>query len=125
MPRILVGTRDGLYDFDFPSGQRTVAHAGHAITDVAAEGVQPWAILDGSEIWRRAGDDRWSHLATLDGLSGNCIASTGAGILVGTAEARLFRVAGAALEAVSPFDEVGERSEWFTPWGGPPDTRSI
>jgi hypothetical protein len=125
MPRILAGTGDGLYDFDFPSGQRTVSHAGHAVTDVAAEGGRPWAILDGGEIWRTTGDDRWIHIAALQGLSGNCVTSTVAGILVGTSEARLFRVVGEALEAVSAFDQVGERSEWFTPWGGPPDTRSI
>jgi hypothetical protein len=125
MPRILVGTPDGLHDFDLVSGQQVVSHAGRAVIDVAPQGLVRWAILEGSEIWRTAGDGTWAHIATLEGLSGNCIAGTRAGILVGTAEARLFRVAGEAVEAVSAFDQVGERSEWFTPWGGPPDTRSI
>jgi hypothetical protein len=125
MPRILVGTRDGLYDLDVASGKSGMSHAGRDVTDVALEGGELWAILDGSEIWHAAGVDWSLRVADLQGLSGNCIADTRAGIVVGTSEAHLFRVAGDGLEAISSFDQLDEREEWFTPWGGPPDTRSI
>jgi hypothetical protein len=46
-------------------------------------------------------------------------------VYVGSSEARLLRVAGRDLEPVVPFDHAEGRSTWYTPWGGPPDTRSI
>jgi hypothetical protein len=94
------------------------------VTDVAPAGSELWAILDDHEIWH-GGTEGWRHVAGLEGVSGTCIADTRAGVLVGTSEARLFRVNDGDLEAVSAFDDAGERGQWFTPWGGPPDTRSI
>ncbi|MFN8233199.1 MAG: hypothetical protein U0V56_06925, partial [Actinomycetota bacterium] len=46
-------------------------------------------------------------------------------IHVGTSGARLLRLVGNALEPVEGFAAVAGREGWFTPWGGPPDTRSI
>jgi hypothetical protein len=123
--RILVGTRDGLHVFDAAGRPAGVQHAGREITAVAPEGSELWAILDGVEVWHTAAPDRWVRVGTLDGLRGNCLADTRAGLIVGAAEARLFRVAGEGLEPVAPFDQVQGRAEWYTPWGGPPDTRSI
>ena len=125
MPRILVGTQNGLHDLDLSSGNRAVSHAGREVTDVSPEGWELWVILDRNEVGHTAGVDRWFRGGEFDGLSANCIADTRAGVVVGTSEARLFRVAGDGLEAISSFDDIEERSEWFTPWGGPPDTRSI
>jgi hypothetical protein len=125
MPRILVGTQNGLHELDLSSGKRAVSHAGREVTDVSPKSWELWAILDGSEVGHTAGVDRWFRASELDGLSATCIADTRAGVVVGTSEARLFRVAGDGLEAISSFDDVEERSQWFTPWGGPPDTRSI
>ena len=130
MARILVGTQDGLHEFDVDAGRAaiqgaTIAHPGRVVTAVAPEGSELWAILDGSDIWHTAGVDGWFHFGTLDGLGGNCLADTRAGVIIGTSEAHLFRVAGEGLERVSAFDDVEGRTEWFTPWGGPPDTRSI
>jgi hypothetical protein len=45
-------------------------------------------------------------------------------IHVGSSEARLFRLTGNTLAPVDAFDAEG-RDSWYTPWGGPPDTRSI
>lgn len=125
MPRLIVGTRDGLYDFDVANGHLAQSHEGRDVTDVAPEGSEPWAILDGKEIWHVADIDNWVRVAELTGLAANCIADTRAGVVVGTSEARLFRVAGHELEPISSFDDIGDRTEWFTPWGGSPDTRSI
>ena len=71
--------------------------------------------------------DDWPEAADLEAL---CIADTRAndpeGILVGASRARLLRVAGdGRLEAVQGFDRAPGRDGWYTPWGGPPDTRTI
>jgi photosystem II stability/assembly factor-like uncharacterized protein len=46
-------------------------------------------------------------------------------LLVGTSDARLFRLRAEALEPVAVFDRVEAREKWYTPWGGPPDSRSM
>lgn len=84
-----------------------------------------WAILEGHEVFRTAGDGDWTPVGTLEGVRGNCVADTQAGVVVGTSEAHLYRVGDAATERVPSFDEVRGRDEWYTPWGGPPDARSI
>jgi hypothetical protein len=55
------------------------------------------------------------------------LAATAAGVLIGTAEARLFVLPPGerAVQPVRSFDEIPTRDQWYTPWGGPPDTRSI
>jgi hypothetical protein len=123
--RILVGTRDGLHVFDAAGRPAGVQQRGHEITALAPERSELWAILDGVEVWHTGALDRWVRVGTLDGLRGNCLADTRAGLIVGAAGARLFRVAGEGLEPVAAFDQVQGRAEWYTPWGGPPDTRSI
>jgi hypothetical protein len=123
--RILVGTEDGLLSFD-PAGRAgTIAFPGRDVRAVAPEGWELWAILDGREVWHTAAIDWWFHVSDLDGLQAQCLADTVAGLLVGTSEARLFRVAGEGLEPLNGFDEAAGRERWFTPWGAPADVRSI
>jgi len=125
MPQILVGTGDGLHRFDASGSLIGVEHAGREVTTIAPEGWELWAILDGREVVHTAGVDWWFHVANLSGLRGNCIADTRAGVIVGTSEGHLFRIAGEGVEQVQSFEKAPGRKEWFTPWGGPPDTRSI
>jgi hypothetical protein len=47
------------------------------------------------------------------------------GALVGTSEAHLVRVADGTARRVTAFDRVKTRDEWYTPWGGPADVRSL
>src|ERR687898_1995516 len=106
MPRILVAAPDGLRSYD-PRGQEVAAtqHAGRSVTAVVRDGddlPELWAIVDGSEIWY-APDDRWNHVATLEGVEGTCLAMTDA-IHVGTSEARLFRLTEGTLNLVEAFD---------------------
>jgi hypothetical protein len=124
MPRIFVGTDDGLHVFE-GGREGEVAHAGRRVTALGREGMEMWAIIDGNEVWHTAAADWWFHVATLEDLRGNCIADTAAGVLVGTTQAHLLRVSGRGVERVGSFDEVSGRDGWYTPWGGPPDTRSI
>jgi hypothetical protein len=125
MARILVGTADGIHEVGDSGRRGAIRHPGRDVTAVAPEDNQLWAILDGREIWHTAGMNWWFHVADMEGLQATCLAHTHAGVVVGTSEAHLFRVAGQGLEPVAPFDEAPGRERWFTPWGGPPDTRSV
>jgi len=41
------------------------------------------------------------------------------------ARAHIVKVSGSKSERVRSFDRVPTRDEWYTPWGGPPDVRSM
>jgi hypothetical protein len=45
--------------------------------------------------------------------------------LVGTSEAHLYRVGPGRADRIETFEDVDGRDGWYTPWGGPPDTRSL
>ncbi|MDP8955619.1 MAG: hypothetical protein M3N24_01470, partial [Actinomycetota bacterium] len=125
MVRILAGTADGIRQFDLGGRDGVIEHGGRKVTALARNGADYWAILDSREVWGTT-DDGWSHVATLDRYRGNCLADTDiAGVLLGTSEAHLYRVEKSSAEPVAAFDQVQGRSEWYTPWGGPPDSRSI
>jgi len=125
MPGILVATADGLHELGDGAVPGRVHHAGRAVTTVVEWEKQLWAIVDGSEVWHAAEIDGWTHLGDLGHYQGTCLAFMNEDVLVGSSEARLFRVGGGGLEPVAAFDRVEGRSRWYTPWGGPPDTRSI
>jgi hypothetical protein len=56
----------------------------------------------------------------------NCICWTSdKRLLVGTESARLAWVSDGDLKFIDSFDKVPERGLWKTPWGGPPDVRSL
>lgn len=46
-------------------------------------------------------------------------------MLVGTLDARLYRVAEGVARRVESFDQLRCRKQWHTPWGGPPSVRSM
>lgn len=121
MTLVRIGTEDGMYDLG--SGV-TAQLAGREINALVPDGPAWWALTDGSTIWRADGDGDWSEAATSD-VRAHCLLPTAAGLLVGTAEARLLRLADGRLEAIEGFEAVEGRDGWYTPWGGPPDTRSL
>ena len=123
MPQILVAARDGLHTFDERGQEVPTQHGGRPVTAVVRDGPQLWAIVDRAEIWH-ALEGEWRQVSTLEGADATCIAMTDA-IHVGSSGARLFRLVGGTLEPVSGFDAVEGRDLWYTPWGGPPATRSI
>jgi hypothetical protein len=124
MTRILVGAADGLHVFG--DGREVgIDHAGRRVTAIARDGDELWAIVDRKEV-RRTEGGRWTPWSvTLLNASLTCIASSRAGVLVGRSEAHLDRVVETGLEVVQGFQTVDGRDGWYTPWGGPPDTRSI
>jgi hypothetical protein len=123
MPRILVAARDGLHTFEETGQEGRIQHAGRPVTAIVRDGPQLWAIVDRAEIWH-APQGEWRQVATLAGAEATCIAMTDA-IHVGSSGARLFRLTDSTLQPVSAFDAAEGRDAWYTPWGGPPDTRSI
>ena len=123
MRRILVGTRDGLATITDGGRVGPVQLSGRSVTAVVRDGSQLWAIVDRSEVWH-APEAVWRRVATLEGHEATCIAMTDA-LHVGSSEARLFRLVDGTLEPVVAFDDAEGRSDWYTPWGGPPATRSI
>lgn len=123
MRRILVGTRDGLQTIADWGPVEPLELSDLSVTAVVRDGPQLWAIVDRSEVWHRADTD-WRRVATLEGNEATCIAMTDA-LHVGSSEARLFRLTDGTLEPVVAFGDAEGRSTWYTPWGGPPATRSI
>jgi len=122
--KVLVASREGLHPFDATGVAGPLQLAGHAVGTIAPHGRELWAAVDGSELWH-AIEEKWGQVADLPGLRIASVAATDADVFVGSSEARLFRVAGDRLEPVAAFDRAEGRSTWHTPWGGPPETRSM
>ena len=119
---ILVGTEDGLRQL---GGDGGVHMAGHQVSALTRDDSGWWAIADGREVWRREADGEWIRAASVENLRANCLLPVVGGVFIGTSDAHLFLVQGGTVKLVVAFDEVEGRDSWFTPWGGPPDVRSI
>jgi hypothetical protein len=59
------------------------------------------------------------------GLALNCLQPGHDSVFVGTSEARLFRLENGQMVEDEFFAGDPGRSSWHTPWGGPPDVRSM
>ena len=115
---LLVATEDGI------RGPDRADLGGRAITALAADRWGVWALADGRTVLRRTAGP-WVEVEELSELPGRCLLSVDEGLFVGTAEAGLLRLVEGALEGVESFAEISGRDGWYTPWGGPPDTRSM
>jgi hypothetical protein len=125
MPSILAATSGGLFSFDDAGNAGPVHHEGRTVSAVVRDGDALWAVVDGNEIWRAEDGEPWNKAGALAGrFRATCIAPTDR-ILVGSSEARLFEMTDAGIQAIAAFDDAEGREAWHTPWGGPPDTRSI
>jgi hypothetical protein len=110
---VLVATADGVGE----------ALTGHAVGPIAVVADHLWAIVDDNELWRANGD--WTRVARWDGPRLTCLLPTSRGLVAGTAEAHLVELAGDTLRPIASFEAMPERAAWYTPWGGPPDVRSL
>ena len=128
MTTIWAATSDGLYRIGGPDPE--VALPEHSVSFMAQVGPTPQggpemrAIVDEHQIWGLPDGGEWAKVASLPGFRGNCLAFTDRW-LIGSAEAHLFEVEDGTTVALERFDAAPGRHEWYTPWGGPPDTRSI
>jgi hypothetical protein len=115
---ILTGTADGLYEIGLDGDIKRHALAGTEVGAVSGD----WAIVD--HTIRSLSDDRVLELP--DGLLPRCLLSgPGGTCVIGTSAARLFETDTGGLRPVESFDHIPQREDWSTPWGGPPDTRSL
>ncbi len=121
---IMVGTKEGLHLLGGDDGPNLLAD--HEVTALARSGSGWMAIVDGAEAWRSDDGGEWSEVAELDGFRANCILPTdSSGAFIGTSEAHLFELRGGGFLQMESFDQAPDRETWFTPWGGPPDVRSL
>jgi hypothetical protein len=112
MSRLRVGTAEGLVE---PSAGVTIEGATRVFGD---------AVLgaDGRVLWWSAGDG-WTELAR--GTDLLCAVDAPGGLLIGTEGAHLVQVGASGLTRLDGFEVTPGRDEWYTPWGGPPDVRSL
>lgn len=132
MARILVGAADGLHVIE-DGREIDVQRVGwnpespSSVTALARQGTEVWAILDRHQIWRTLGAADSKQVVQIPNLELHCLGPTDSGVFIGTSQANLIRLTEALvpIERVEAFDRVTGRDRWYTPWGGPPDTRSI
>jgi hypothetical protein len=118
MGTILVGTDDGLHQVGGASWLR-----GRAVVALARGQEALWAVTDGRELWREPRDQSDPVGAAEARL--NCVDAGAGEVVAGTAGAHLVRLEDGELRWVDPFDRAEGRDGWYTPWGGPPDVRSL
>ncbi len=122
MATIVAGTASGVEVLD---GDGTGHLSGQSCTALAAEGIHLWAVVADTTLMRGSTNGDWAPVAAIEGRRGRCLLPQDGGLFVGTDEAHLLRMTEGAVETVGSFDEVEGREKWYTPWGGPPDTRSM
>ena len=121
---ILIGTERGLWRSHGEAFEPLHEFTARSVSALVRRGDEVWAIADGRTLLQRTGG-RWADRSSLGGHRATCLAPTANGLLIGTAQAHLFRVVGGMLEPVESFETVEGRETWHTPWGDPADVRSI
>jgi hypothetical protein len=116
---LLVGTGDGLVELDLDGTIVRRGLAGVEVTGISGD----WVIAGDQVVGLEEGTAR----ALPEGLSPRCLlALAGGRVLVGTSDARLVLAGGVDGPAVDrAFDAIPTRPTWSTPWGAPPDLRSL
>lgn len=126
--RILVGTADGLHTL---GGRAAPQLAGHEIRNLSSDADGWWAIVDRRYLYRRRHGSRWKRAVDLQPIQDGserealCLLAHAKEVFVGTSHAGLLRVSGEDVATVPGFENHPERDTWYTPWGGPPETRSM
>lgn len=121
-PTVVAGTSKGLWIMG--SEQQTELE-GSAITAIAHSESELWVIARRNSVWHRDLNREWHKVASISNLRLNCLLSFNQTIWVGASEAHLFQVVADSLQTIDGFEQAEGRDEWYTPWGGPPDVRSL
>ena len=128
MVALLAGTGDGLIELGTDGVAAAPSLEGHRIDAVAGDGTRWWALADGAELWSAGHDPTgWQRRARAPADTRlTCLLPRADGVLVGTSGAHLLRLGDHDnLVPIDAFDHLDSRDDWYTPWGGPPDTRSL
>ena len=120
--RLLVGTVDGVALL--AGGELVRSLEGLSISALSRRDGRIWVLADGRDLLNGDGL-RWEPAGRVDGDHGTCLLASTSGILVGTAGAHLLRLEHGTLRRVESFELADDRAKWHTPWGGPPDLRSL
>lgn len=121
---IAVGTAEGLYGLG--SLEKTLL-AGHRIDALARREDVWWVLTDGSDVWSLPDGSTPSRVGAVDEVQLNCILPRVGELLVGAEAAQLFHLPldGGAMAPDEAFASAPGRDDWYTPWGGPPDVRTL
>lgn len=113
---MIAGTQSGLVDV---ATGAVVAFGGRDVGALDGD----WVVLDGAEVRRRSVNGAGPVVPDGDRIT--CVAGRSDGSAVaGTTGAHLLAV-GSSLERVDAFEAAAGRGSWYTPWGAPPDVRTI
>lgn len=120
MGHLLVATSDGLHELT----DGVHIHDGRSVAALN-RGQGRWLyVLDGSTVGART-DDGFLAEAVDVPADLNCVAEHGSSLILGSTRARLFDLAGGVAVEREDFASAPGRETWHTPWGGPPDVRSL
>ena len=123
MAMLIAGTKDGAW---FLNGQQHVELNGRRLGALApAPKDELLAVVDDHSVMTRDGSGHWQQLGEVSNLQLTSVLPHGHGALAGTSEAHLVAVEDGAARTLESFDSAGGRDAWYTPWGGPPDVRSL
>jgi hypothetical protein len=118
---LALGTADGLF---YPVSTGPADFAGHEIAAVESVDGELWAIVKRSEVWSGTRGS-WNLLGHTEDARLNCLLVGRDEVLAGAASGRLLQLVDRSLQDVPGFTSAPDRAEWYTPWGGPPDVRSL
>ena len=122
MTNFYVATESGLHSL---GPTRSVELEGRSVTALhVKENGERRALVDGEELWSDSGEG-WQLVARSDDRRLNCVLAHEDSVWVGASDARLLRLDKGELIPLESFDAAPGRDDWFTPWGGPPDVRSL
>ena len=120
MTTLLVATAGGLHEMAEGGGR--VHLEGRDVPAVHGLG---WAVLEGTEVVH-CEHGRWATYGVLPkGTRATCVEVAAHEVYLGTAGGGLLRRDDEGFAEVPSFARAPGREGWYTPWGGPPDTRSL
>ena len=117
---ILAGTQTGIH---LVEEGRTIDVGGPV--NALHAGTRLLAVIGDHDVLSSTDGSAWEAVGSVGGQKIRCALEIPDGALLGTSEAGLYSLTAAGAERMAAFDSVEGRDGWYTPWGGPPDTRSL
>ncbi len=119
---VLVGTEDGLFLIEANGDQHRVLDG--AVRHVVGADEGSVALLADGSLWSIDGTDA-AEFDDLVALKPSTLLLDDDVVWLGTAGAHLYRVEAEDSKRMEAFEVIEGRDAWYTPWGAPPDVRSI